>query len=104
MLTNAAKFTGAGGYARVMLERVDDHALVRVIDTGAGIAPDTLARVFEPFVQADETLDRSHGGLGLGLALVKALVEMHGGSVEAHSDGLGKGTEFRIRLPLSDHA
>jgi CheY-like chemotaxis protein len=75
-------------------------ALVRVRDSGIGIDPPVLGRLFEPFTQADSSLDRSKGGLGLGLALVKGLAELHGGSVEARSDGLGKGAEFTLRLPL----
>jgi PAS domain S-box-containing protein len=102
LLDNAVKFTPSGGRARLVLHR-DAHAyeaVIRVQDTGAGISEDMLPRLFDAFVQADHTLDRSHGGLGLGLALVKGLVEVHGGSVSARSEGLGKGAEFTIRLPL----
>ena len=74
--------------------------VLRVRDTGIGIPPDMLPRVFDLFTQADRSLDRSQGGLGIGLTLVQSLVEMHGGSVEAHSDGPGKGSEFVVRLPL----
>ncbi len=76
------------------------QAILRVRDTGIGIAPEMLSRVFEPFVQADTTLDRSRGGLGLGLAMVKGLVEVHGGTASLASAGLGAGTEFTVRLPL----
>ncbi len=74
---------------------------IRVRDTGVGISPDILARIFQPFTQADRTLDRSRGGLGLGLALVRGMVELHGGSVAATSDGPGKGSTFSIRLPVN---
>jgi two-component system, chemotaxis family, CheB/CheR fusion protein len=74
--------------------------VLRIRDTGIGIPPDFLPHVFELFTQADRSLDRSHGGLGIGLTLVRALVQMHGGTVEAHSDGLGHGSEFVVRLPV----
>jgi signal transduction histidine kinase len=102
LLHNAAKFTAAGGRVALLLERdLGRHAVICVRDTGAGIAPDTLAHVFEPFVQADRTLDRSGGGLGLGLALVKGLAELHGGGVDVQSMGPGQGSEFSVRLPLA---
>ncbi len=104
LLQNAAKFTPRGGRVSVTLE-VDvasRQAVVRVADSGAGMAPEMLARLFEPFAQADRTLDRSAGGLGLGLALVRGLVEQHGGTVEARSAGLGHGAEFAVRFPLVD--
>jgi len=103
LLNNAAKFTPGGGRVRVLVDldpARSDAARVRVRDTGAGITPEMMPRLFEPFTQADATLDRSQGGLGLGLALVKGLVELHGGTVGAASDGPGQGTEFTIRLPL----
>ena len=100
LLQNAGKFTARGGSVRVSVRVESDQAEIRVADTGAGIAPELLNRLFEPFMQADATLDRSKGGLGLGLALVKGLIELHGGTVSAHSDGLGKGAAFTIRLPL----
>jgi CheY-like chemotaxis protein len=78
--------------------------LVRVRDDGAGIAPDLLPRIFDLFVQATRSLDRSHGGLGIGLTLVQRLVKLHGGSVTAHSEGLGHGTEFVVRLPIVEFA
>jgi two-component system CheB/CheR fusion protein len=104
LLQNAAKFTGPGGRARVAVSTdraAKLGAVVRVADTGAGMAPEMLARLFQPFAQADTTLDRSKGGLGLGLALVKGLVELHDGSITAHSAGLGQGAEFVVYLPLS---
>ena len=100
LLQNSAKFTRPGGRARVYVGVEREHAVVRITDNGVGMTPETLERLFEPFVQAEQSLDRSSGGLGLGLALVKGLVELHGGSVEARSDGLGKGTEMTVRLPL----
>jgi two-component system CheB/CheR fusion protein len=101
LLQNAAKFTPRGGRATLSVRRSGTgSAAIHVRDDGAGIPPDGLARVFEPFVQGDRTLDRSHGGLGLGLALVKGLVELHGGSVVVCSAGTGHGAEFVVRLPL----
>ncbi|WP_242333629.1 MULTISPECIES: ATP-binding protein [Anaeromyxobacter] len=104
LLQNAAKFTDRGGHVEVTLER-DTGAragiLLRVRDDGAGIDVEMLDRVFEPFTQADDSLHRSRGGLGLGLSLVKGLVELHGGSVEARSGGAGRGAELVVRLPLA---
>src|SRR6266568_3419018 len=102
LLQNAAKFTDAHGRVTVAIERDDgEHAVVRITDDGVGIEPEILPKLFEPFMQADESLHRSQGGLGLGLALIKGLVELHGGSVQAHSEGLGCGAEFTVRLPLA---
>jgi two-component system CheB/CheR fusion protein len=102
LLNNAAKFTTRGGQATLSVDEDArfGQAVIRVWDTGAGIAPEMLPKLFEPFVQADRSLDRSKGGLGLGLALVKGLVEMHDGAVSVASEGLGKGAEFTVRLPL----
>ena len=102
LLQNAAKFTPAGGRVVVSTAAATSRgrATLRVVDTGAGMEPAMLRRLFQPFMQAEATLDRSKGGLGLGLALVKGLVEMHGGEVCAHSDGPGKGAEFVVELPL----
>jgi two-component system CheB/CheR fusion protein len=100
LLQNAAKFTHKGGCTRVFLAVEGSEAAIRVVDDGVGIAPDILARLFQPFMQADHTLDRSKGGLGLGLALVKGLVELHGGGISARSEGPGRGAEFLVRLPL----
>src|SRR5262249_16847821 len=79
----------------------DDQVVLRVRDNGAGIAPEVLPRIFDLFAQGDRTLDRSEGGLGVGLTIVKKLVELHGGSISARSDGLGRGSEFTVRLPAS---
>ncbi len=102
LLHNAVKFTDAGGHVEVSVAR-DAPSSVRVAvrDDGGGIAPELLGRVFEPFTQADDSLHRTRGGLGLGLSLVKGLVELHGGSVEARSDGPGRGAELVLRLPLA---
>jgi PAS domain S-box-containing protein len=102
LLQNAAKFTGPGGTTTVRVERdtAVNQVVLRMRDTGAGLSAEMLPRLFKPFVQADRTLDRSRGGLGLGLHLVKRLVEMHGGSVEANSRGIGTGAEFTVRLPI----
>jgi two-component system CheB/CheR fusion protein len=100
LLRNAAKYTPAGGRVWYAVGREGDRAVVRVRDTGVGLFADMLSKVFDPFVQADETLARAAGGIGVGLTLVRAVVEKHGGTVEAHSDGPGKGSEFVVRLPL----
>jgi len=99
LLQNAAKFTGRGGKAEVALETHDASVFVHVRDNGMGIETDMLPRLFDPFIQADTSLDRSRGGLGLGLALVKGLVELHGGEVAARSRGPHQGAEFTVRLP-----
>jgi PAS domain S-box-containing protein len=101
LLHNAAKFTPRGGSVQVTVSSEPaGHAVIRIRDSGVGMAPEVLGRLFQPFIQADRTLDRSKGGLGLGLALTKGLVELHGGEIGAHSDGPGRGAEFMIRLPL----
>jgi PAS domain S-box-containing protein len=99
LLNNAAKFQDEGGFVSVRAEREDDDAVIRVRDQGTGIAPEMLGEVFELFAQAERTMDRAEGGLGIGLSLVKSLVEMHGGSVSVHSAGRGRGAEFTVRLP-----
>jgi PAS domain S-box-containing protein len=101
MLSNAVKYTDKGGRIILSGEKDQDRVLIRVRDTGIGIAPDLLPRVFDLFMQAEGSLTRSQGGLGIGLTLVKRLVEMHGGRVEAASDGLGRGCEFTITLPVA---
>jgi PAS domain S-box-containing protein len=101
LLSNAAKFTPAGGAATVTLESSDDEAILTVADTGSGIDTAFLPRLFEPFVQGERTLERAGGGLGLGLALVRGLVELHGGEVAAHSAGTSQGATFVVRLPLA---
>ncbi|MGE0132251.1 MAG: ATP-binding protein [Blastocatellales bacterium] len=100
LLNNAAKYTEEGGNIWLTVAREQDQVALRVRDTGVGIAPEMLPHVFDLFTQADRSLDRSQGGLGLGLTLVRRLAEMHGGSVAAYSPGLGQGSEFVVRLPL----
>lgn len=100
LLSNANRYTDPGGTIWLTVARVENGALIRVRDTGIGIAPELLPRIFELFVQADTSQHRPRGGLGIGLALVRHLVELHGGTVEADSPGLGQGTEFTVRLPL----
>jgi PAS domain S-box-containing protein len=103
LLTNAAKFTAAGGTARVTLRAGEDcTAILSVADSGIGVDPALLPQLFQPFMQGERSIDRTGGGLGLGLALVKGLVELHGGSVRAESAGRGTGAEFTVRLPLAD--
>ncbi len=102
LLSNAEKFTPEGGRVTVEVRCEDGRALLKVRDTGAGIAPELKAHLFEPFTQGTQTLDRTRGGLGLGLAMVKGLVELHEGRVGLHSDGPGKGAEFSITLPLTE--
>ena len=104
LLTNAVKFTPRGGRVEVRLARADSHVELTVSDTGQGITPDFLPYVFDRFRQADGSSTRAHGGLGLGLAIVRHLVELHGGTVGVDSPGEGLGTTFRVRLPQSaDH-
>lgn len=99
LLTNAAKYTPPGGQITVRAEQIQEEVVLRVRDTGIGIAPDVLPRVFDLFVQERQAIDRSQGGLGLGLTIVRNLIERHGGSVQARSEGLGRGSEFIVRLP-----
>ena len=101
LVSNAIKFTPRGGLVQVTLRKVDSHVQVQVSDSGQGITADVLPHVFQRFRQGDASATRHHGGLGLGLAIVKNLVEMHGGSVEAASDGEGHGSVFSVRLPLA---
>ena len=100
LLNNACKYTEPGGRIWLTAERQGSVVVVSVKDTGLGIPPDKLASIFEMFTQIDRSLERSQGGLGIGLTLVKRLVEMHGGSVEAYSEGQGRGSEFMVRLPI----
>ena len=102
ILTNALKYTPPGGRIEVAVAAQEDVGMFRVRDTGIGMTPEVLATAFDLFTQAEESLSRSQGGLGLGLPLVRSLVEKHGGTVEATSEGPGKGSEFVIRLPLSE--
>jgi CheY-like chemotaxis protein len=99
VLTNAAKYTDPGGKIRVQTRAEGLSAVIEVTDTGAGMSPELLPRVFNLFVQSERTLDRSQGGLGIGLSVVKRLIEMHEGQVTARSAGLGHGSTFTLRLP-----
>ena len=101
LLNNAAKYTLDGGRVRLSAERQEGEVVISVKDTGTGIIPEMLPHVFEMFSQTKRALEQSKGGLGIGLWLVKTLIEMHGGSVEAYSDGPGQGSEFVVRLPLA---
>jgi hypothetical protein len=101
LLNNAIKFTPAGGKVQVLLQRVDSHVEFSVSDTGIGIPESFLPRVFDRFTQQDGSASRAHGGLGLGLAICKQLVELHGGSIRAESAGEGQGASFFVKLPLS---
>jgi CheY-like chemotaxis protein len=100
VLSNAAKYSEPGGHIRLRAERDGSTLVVSVKDTGIGIAPEHLPGIFEMFSQVDRSLDKSQGGLGIGLALVKRLVELHGGTVEARSEGVGKGAELLLQLPI----
>jgi signal transduction histidine kinase/CheY-like chemotaxis protein len=100
ILSNAIKYTPPEGWINVLLERDDGEVVLRVRDSGKGIPPEMLTRIFDLFMQEDVTLDRSEGGMGIGLTLVRKLTELHGGSVRAYSRGRGSGSEFVIRLPL----
>ena len=104
LLNNAAKYTPQGGRIALSVQRAPQGVAIAVRDTGIGIAPDMLPHVFDLFTQAERTPDRSQGGLGLGLALVKSLVQLHGGRVAAESGGLGRGSTFRVTLPLAEAA
>jgi CheY-like chemotaxis protein len=100
LLSNAVKFTNNGGRVQIRLEHSATDVLISLKDTGQGINPDFLPHVFERFRQADSTTTRQHGGLGLGLAIVRHLVELHGGTVHAESEGQGHGATFTVKLPL----
>ena len=102
LLNNAAKYTPAGGEIRLTVREQNGHVDIEVADNGVGIEADMLLRVFDLFTQVDRHLDRSQGGLGIGLSLVSNLVEMHGGTISATSDGLGEGSTFTVSLPLLD--
>jgi signal transduction histidine kinase len=101
LLSNAVKFTPEGGRVQLVLARINSHVEITVSDTGKGIQPDFLPHVFERFRQENTSSTREHGGLGIGLALVKELTELHGGSVTAHSDGEGCGSTFTLKLPVA---
>jgi two-component system CheB/CheR fusion protein len=104
ILTNSAKFTPRGGKTRLTVDANASEAVLRVRDTGVGWSAETEPHLFDRFVQAAQSIDRSRGGLGLGLALVKGLVELHHGTVTGHSDGPGRGSEFVVTLPLAQTA
>ena len=99
LLNNAAKYTESGGQIELKVARDVDQIVLSIRDSGIGISPDMLPKIFELFTQIDRSLDRSQGGLGIGLSLVRSVVEMHLGVVQASSAGLGKGSEFVVRLP-----
>ncbi len=101
LLSNASKYSPLGSGIRIVLETAASWASLRIIDQGDGIPPELLQRVFEPFEQLGRKLDRTDGGMGLGLTLARRLVELHGGEIGAHSDGAGQGSEFTVRIPLS---
>jgi signal transduction histidine kinase/ActR/RegA family two-component response regulator len=100
LLNNAAKYTDHGGSVVLSAGRDGDHVVVRVKDNGVGIAPEDIHRVFEMFTQVGRSIEQSRGGLGVGLALSRWLVRLHGGTIDAHSDGVAQGSEFRVRLPV----
>ncbi len=102
LLNNASKFTGHGGVIEIKAKQQGSEVVVSVRDNGIGIPCEELAHVFDMFRQVDQSLEKSHGGLGIGLTLVRRLVELHGGTVNAQSEGPGKGSEFIVRLPLAN--
>jgi two-component system CheB/CheR fusion protein len=104
LLSNAATYSAAGGPVELRLERDDERACLLVTDHGIGIAPEMLGKIFELFVQGEQRIDRPRGGLGVGLSLARTVVELHGGTIEALSDGPGHGSRFVVRLPLQPHA
>jgi two-component system, sensor histidine kinase len=104
VLTNAIKYTPEGGHVEVMLERNGDYVSVRVVDDGVGIAPDRIGTIFELFAQAENAIGRAQGGMGIGLALVRNLLQLHGGFITAKSDGIGKGSEFAVHFPIAVQA
>ena len=104
VLNNAVKFTPAGGSISITLNREKQNAVLTVEDTGQGIDPSFLPHVFEMFRQADSSNSRRHGGMGIGLALVQQLVQLHGGTIVAESEGTNKGSRFTVRLPLTSEA
>lgn len=101
LLTNAAKYTDPGGHIDIHATVEGQEVVVRVSDNGIGLEPAALEQIFQKFTQVRGVLDRSQGGLGLGLSLVRGLVKLHGGRVEARSEGLGRGSEFAVYLPLA---
>jgi signal transduction histidine kinase len=101
IVTNAIKYTPEGGHVTVQLASEGEEAVIRVTDDGVGIAADRIGRIFELFTQAENAIGRAQGGMGIGLALVRNLLELHGGSITVRSEGIGKGSEFIARLPLA---
>jgi two-component system, chemotaxis family, CheB/CheR fusion protein len=104
LLSNASKYTPPGGNVRFTLREEGGHAVIRVTDNGRGIQPDLLPKIFDLFVQGDQSIARPEGGLGIGLTLLRSLAELHNGRVEVHSDGAGQGSEFTVWLPLARDA
>src|SRR5205814_9679993 len=104
LLNNAAKYTERSGRISITASREAGGAVVRVRDNGIGISAEQLPHIFEMFMQVDQSLERGQGGLGVGLSLSKKVVELHGGTLEAHSAGLGQGSEFTVRLPVLEPA
>jgi CheY-like chemotaxis protein/anti-sigma regulatory factor (Ser/Thr protein kinase) len=102
LLSNAVKFTPNGGMVQVLLSRDDDDVVIRVIDSGIGIAPEFMPYVFDRFRQQDASITRKHGGLGLGLSIARQLVELHGGTIAVSSHGSHAGTTFTVRLPVAE--
>jgi CheY-like chemotaxis protein len=100
LLNNAAKYTPEGGRIELIIERQGSDVVISIKDTGIGIPPGMLSRIFDMFAQIDRQMERGYTGLGVGLTLVKSLVEMHGGSIEVRSEGTNRGSEFRVRLPI----
>jgi signal transduction histidine kinase len=100
LLSNAVKFTPPGGSIELALRRLESGLELQVADTGAGIAADFLPYVFDRFRQGDASITRLHGGLGLGLSIARELVELHGGTISASSEGEGRGASFSVRLPM----
>lgn len=101
VLTNAIKYTPEGGHVVVTLHREGDQASIHVVDDGVGIAPDRIGTIFELFAQAENAIGRAQGGMGIGLALVRNLLQLHGGTISAKSDGVGKGSEFTVSFPIA---
>ena len=104
LLNNSSKYTPEGGQIQLTCHRLDCEVVLSVRDNGLGIPPEMLDNIFEMFTQIDRSIEEGYTGLGIGLTLVKRLVEMHGGTIEVHSDGADKGSEFTLRLPNVDES
>jgi CheY-like chemotaxis protein len=100
LLSNAANYSPGNSTVRLLVTVEDGHGVIRVIDQGVGIEPELQGKIFDLFVQSEQRLDRSRGGLGVGLSLAKNIVDLHGGTIEVHSPGPGKGSDFRVAIPL----